>query len=288
MMRRRFLILSYNPVHWLTLAGILIARSLRRLWGRNVMLYVGGVSFFALLAAFPVIAILLGALSLMLTPTTAASHIDALVQLMPAAAQGLVQSELLRLAHAPARAISAQSLVAALIGFYAAHRGFKALIAGLAFIHHEDDDRDFVGFNLLALMALLSALALVLLASGLFLIMRLMASTLHLYPLRGVAWFYSEWSWASLGLAFGLTLVYRYAMARESIGWRASAAGGVVAAALSMAASWACAFYVQDVAHFGATYGSVTAVVVLLIWLSWTVNAIFFGGALATEIEEMA
>ena len=26
-------------------------------------------------------------------------------------------------------------------------------------------------------------------------------------------------------------------------------------------------------------------VVVLLIWLSWNVNAIFFGGALATEME---
>jgi membrane protein len=35
----------------------------------------------------------------------------------------------------------------------------------------------------------------------------------------------------------------------------------------------------------GATYGSVGAVVVLLIWLSWNVNAIFYGGAFATEME---
>ena len=49
--------------------------------------------------------------------------------------------------------------------------------------------------------------------------------------------------------------------------------------------SWASAFYVEQLAHLGATYGSVTAVVVLLIWLSWNVNAVFFGGALATEIE---
>jgi len=39
------------------------------------------------------------------------------------------------------------------------------------------------------------------------------------------------------------------------------------------------------VAELGATYGSVAAVVVFLIWLSWTVNAVFFGGALATEVE---
>jgi membrane protein len=32
-------------------------------------------------------------------------------------------------------------------------------------------------------------------------------------------------------------------------------------------------------------YGSIAAVVVMLIWLSWNVNAMFFGGALATEME---
>jgi membrane protein len=35
----------------------------------------------------------------------------------------------------------------------------------------------------------------------------------------------------------------------------------------------------------GATYGSVGAVVVLLIWLSWNINAVFYGGAFATEME---
>jgi membrane protein len=49
--------------------------------------------------------------------------------------------------------------------------------------------------------------------------------------------------------------------------------------------SWAIAFYVQQVAHLGATYGSIATVVVFLIWLSWNVNALFFGGALATEVE---
>jgi membrane protein len=61
--------------------------------------------------------------------------------------------------------------------------------------------------------------------------------------------------------------------------------GGVAAAVLSLAASWGSAFYVKQFAHFGAMYGSIAAVVVMLVWLSWTVNALFFGAALATEIE---
>ena len=57
------------------------------------------------------------------------------------------------------------------------------------------------------------------------------------------------------------------------------------ASALTMLSSWAGAYYVQEVAHFGATYGSISGVVIFLIWLSWNVNAIFFGGAFATEVE---
>ena len=63
------------------------------------------------------------------------------------------------------------------------------------------------------------------------------------------------------------------------------ASRGVTGALVTLTASWLCAFYVDKVAKFGATYGSIAAVVVLLIWISWNVNAVFYGGALATEID---
>ena len=74
-------------------------------------------------------------------------------------------------------------------------------------------------------------------------------------------------------------------MSREPVDWRASVLGGVAAAGLCIFASWALGFYVEQIAELGATYGSVATVVIFLIWLSWNVNALFFGGALATEVE---
>ena len=62
-------------------------------------------------------------------------------------------------------------------------------------------------------------------------------------------------------------------MSREPVAWRASVMGGVVAALMFVGASWASAFYVDQIVQLGATYGSVATVVVLLIWLSCgTVN----------------
>ena len=289
MQQRRILGIDYNPAHWFVGLLRLIGRSIRRLWGRDVMLYTGGVSFFAMLAVFPALAISIGVYSLLLTPEQAAAQADAFSRILPVNVQVLFQSELMRLAHAPPRAVSFQSFLAVLIGLYAAHRGIKALIAGLSFIHLEEDEtgaHTFVQINVLAFFTLLAALFMMSVLSAVFLAVRLMASTMHMYPLRGVSWFYSEWTWAMIGLSLGLTMIYRFAMSTRTVPWAPSIIGGIAAAIISLAASWASAFYVKQFAHFGATYGSIAAVVVMLIWLSWTVNSIFFGAALTTEIQQ--
>lgn len=262
-----------------------LGKALARLWGRDVMLYNGGVSFFVMLAIFPAIAIAMGLYSVLSDPAVVAQQGEALAQVMPEAARLIFQSELLRLSTAPPTAISVQSGVALLIGGYASHRGFKALLAGLSFIHDEDKPRGFVGFNLLALAVLIATMAALGVLSAVFFTFRILGETFELRPLRGTLWLYSEWTWASAGMTLGMTLIYRWAMSREPVAWRASVLGGVMAAALCIFASWALGFYVEQIVQLGATYGSVATVVIFLIWLSWNVNAVFFGGALATEAE---
>ena len=277
--------IDWDPSHWARLALIITARALSRLWGRDVMLYVGGVSFFVMLAVFPALAISIGVYSLLADPSTAAHQAEMLARLMPAGAQSLFQGELERLAHAPFQAVSTQSIVALVVGGYAAHRGFKALLAGLSFIHDDEAPRGFLGFNLLALGVLFAAFAMMAFFSVVFFYFRFVAAAFDLKPLAGVPWLYSEWTWASIGLTFAMSLIYRFAMSSRPVDWRASILGGASAAILCLFVSWASAFYVEQIAHLGATYGSVAAVVVFLIWLSWSVNAVFFGGAFATEIE---
>lgn len=280
--------MDWDPIHWTRLTLALLGRALVRLWGRDVMLYVGGVSFFVMLAVFPGLSILIGVYGLLADPFQAAEQAERLSALMPPGAQSLFEGEFQRLAAAPFEAVSAQSGVSLIIGGYAAHRGFKALLAGLSFIHDEDAPRGFVGFNLLALVVLIAAMAMIGFFSAIFFYLRFIAAVLNLKPLAGAPWLYSEWTWASVGLTFALTLVYRYAMSSKPVAWSASMIGGFSAAILSLGASWASAFYVEQIAHLGATYGSVSTVVVFLIWLSWNVNATFFGGALSTELEILA
>lgn len=285
MARFRDLFAELAPAHVAKVTGAIAGRALRRLWGRDVMLYVGGVSFFALLAVFPAVAILINLYSLLVPPEQAALQAELMARLMPAGAAGLFKDELNRLVQAPHPAMTLQSGFALLIGAYASHRGFKALLAGLSFIHDEDKPRGFFSFNLIALIVLVAAFVLSGAVTACFLVLRLLSTTLGLKPFEGMNFLYSEWTWTSVGLTIGLCLIYRYAMSRDPVDWRASLLGGTVASVMFVAASWASAFYVDQIVHLGATYGSVATVVVLLIWLSWNVNAVFFGGALATEVE---
>lgn len=262
-----------------------VGRAFGRLWGRDVMLYVGGVSFFALLAVFPAVALIVAFFKVVLNTGIGSDQVTALTEIVPNAARGLFTGEVQRLTNAPLRAVTAQSALALMIGAYAAHRGFKALLAGLTFIHDETDQLGFLKFNFLAFIVAICAFVLFTAVSGAVLTVRLMHETQEREALEGLG-LDSEWVWACLGLMAGLTFLYRFAMAHSKrVPWRASIGGGVAAAVLSVVASWACAVYVDQVVALGATYGSIGAVVVFLIWLSWNVNAVFFGGALATEIE---
>lgn len=249
------------------------------------MLYTGGVSFFALLALFPAIAILIGFYKAVLTIGQVSEQAAALADVIPSAARTLFLNEIDRLANASARTVSAQSAIALVIGAYAAHRGFKALLAGLNLIHDETNPLGFFKFNMLAFLVALAAFVLFTIVSGAVVTSRLME---HAYVDQPAGWLALplDGIWPALGLWLGLAMLYRYAMAHaKRVAWKAAIIGGLVATVMSTFFSWLCTIYVEQIVHLGATYGSVGAVVVLLIWLSWNVNAVFYGGAFATELE---
>lgn len=263
-------------------------RAFRRALDRDVMLYVGGVSFFALLAVFPALSLLISVYTILFTPAEAAAQAEALAHMLPAGARTLFESELTRLARTSAQVASGQSVFALVIGAYAAHRGVKALLAGLTFVHDEEQPHGFVRFNFLAFVVAVAGFALFTLLSGLIVAARVWEKAAEAAVPETMRWFDAEWTWAALGLVAGLTLLYRYAMSHSGrVLWSAAIAGGLSASALSLIASAASAFYVERISTVGATYGSVGAVVVFLIWLSWNVTAVFFGGSLATELEKV-
>ena len=57
------------------------------------MLYVGGVSFFALLAVFPAVALIIAFFKVVLNTGVGLEQAEALIEVVPHVARGLFQSE---------------------------------------------------------------------------------------------------------------------------------------------------------------------------------------------------
>lgn len=87
---------------------------------------------------------------------------------------------------------------------------------------------------------------------------------------------------ASLALyAFSFALLYHYLPDRR-VRWRQALFGGAITAGLFVLGRWAIGVYLATAAP-GSAYGSMGAMVLLLVWMYYAAT-VFFGGALITAV----
>ena len=82
-----------------------------------------------------------------------------------------------------------------------------------------------------------------------------------------------------------LAIVYRYAPDRTEPQWQWISWGAVAATALWISGSIGFTIYVSRVGSYDKTYGSLGALIVLLLWFYLTAYVILAGAELNAEIE---
>jgi membrane protein len=263
-------------------------RAIGRVMQREVMLYAGGASFFALLALFPAIAVFASIYGLIYTSTEALNQVTQLTEVLPPAVGRFILVQLSQLTGTSSTVLTVQGLVALFVALFAASRGTKALITGLNQIAGKGDLRSMVKFNLIAVAAVLGGAALVATANLIVFavptIIRPAAAFLGFEDIN-LGFIANEWTVSILAMGAALLLLYRYVMQRaQETSWFASLVAAAAASALWLGLSKAFTAYVAAFVNATA-YGSLGAVIVFLLWIYWAAYALFFGGALAVEID---
>ena len=80
-------------------------------------------------------------------------------------------------------------------------------------------------------------------------------------------------------------VLFRFGPDHPTPSWRWLSPGAVVATLLWLAGTTAFALYVSNFGDYGATYGSLSAVVVLLTWLWLSAYVFLLGAELNAELE---
>jgi membrane protein len=270
-------------------AVMVVVAAISRSMARDVMLFAGGASFFGMLALFPALALAMSVYGLVFSIADAEAQFARFAEIMPVGAQDFVLDQMSRIADAPIAALSVQGAIALAIALFAAARGAKALIAGLNHLAEDKDIRNVLHFNLLAMVAVLIGGGLLTAANLAVLIVPVvLRGAMEFLGLEALdfGFFINEWSAAGVTMFIALELLYRITMRRRehAVGWRASTLAALIATLLWLGLSKGFSTYVSEVIDFGI-YGSLGALVVFLLWIYWSAYAVFFGGALAIEID---
>jgi membrane protein len=266
----------------------ILVRSVSRVLQREVMLYAGGASFFALLSIFPGIAVIASIYGLVQDQTDAVEQVGRIAQVLPAEVADLVMSQLTRLATTSPALLTLQGFVALAIALFAASRGTKAIITGLNHIAGRDGLRSIVKFNLIAMFAVLAGIGLLIAANlTVMIVPALINFVLEPLGLGGDAAsaVINPWSVSVLAMMAALMLLYRYVMQRaRETSWAACAIGAALSTGLWLALSAGFNTYVATVVSM-SLYGSLGAVIIFLLWIYWAAYILFLGGAVAVESD---
>jgi membrane protein len=266
-----------------------IIAAISRSMARDVMLFAGGASFFGMLALFPAIALAMSVYGVIFSIEDAEQQLARLAEIMPSAAQDFMLGQLSRLADAPITVLSVQGAIALAIALFAAARGVKALIAGLNHLAEDRDIRNVIHFNIIAMFGVLIGGILLTIANLAVLFIPVIARQVTDWlGIEGLDFglVINEWTAAGLSMFLALELLYRLTMRRreQAVSWRASTTAALVATLLWLGLSKGFSAYIDEVIDF-SVYGSLGALVVFLLWIYWSAYAVFFGGALAIEID---
>ena len=263
---------------------------LTNFWARldrdHVSIMAAGTAFYALLSIFPGMSTLISIYGLVADPATIETQLNSFSGVLPQEALKLLSDQLHALVAAPRDKLGLGLLVSLLIALWSATSGTGSLMQALTVAYEERENRGILSFygRAIALTIGVGVFALL----SLFLIAGIPAviGSPPLSELSRDRISLIRWPLLAILAVVALGVLYRYGPARRSPCWNCLSMGTIAAAVLWLAGSAGFSFYVARFSSYDKTYGSLGAVVILLMWFYVTAYIILAGAELNAEIEK--
>ncbi len=270
---------------------IRLRRLARAIWyaldERHLGLIAAGVAFYSMFAIFPGMAATIAIWGIFSDPSVVQSYLGAVHGLIPDEAYRLLADQLNTLVSAHTGGWHWATLVPLGLALYSVHSAVSALINGLNAVQ----DRPLHGGLMRLGVSLAMTLALLMLViCALFLVVAvpLALGLMNLGPARATILRFFPWVILFVAVKATLGMLYR---------WGASAGGGrhgwfstgsMVAAFLWAATSFAFSLYLENFGSYNRVYGSIGAVIALMMWLYLSAYIVLFGAVLNAEIARLS
>jgi membrane protein len=251
----------------------------------RLVLLAAGVAFYALLGIFPAIIAAITIWGLVADPAQIEATIEGFTDVMPAEAADLLTAQMTQIAGSSTGALSG-TLIASLLGaLWAASSGTKGLMNAINAAYDEAQKRSFLRERGLALALTLGAIVFALVTIGLIAVLPPIVRAIGLGDAIETAVLLARWPLVLAALLAGLAVLYRYAPDRNEPQWRWLSWGAGAAGLMWLIASIGFSVYVQNFGNYDETYGTLGAVIVLMMWFFITALCVLIGAEINAEME---
>jgi membrane protein len=248
------------------------------------VLSAAGVAFYAFLAMIPAFAALLAVYGLVADPEQAASRVEELLSTAPEEARSLLGDQLRTLAERSGGALSLTLVAAVALSLWSASAGVAHLMEAIGVVYDERDERSFVVRRGVALGLTLAGVVGTAVALGLVAVLPQVVedagAEVLVWPARVLGW-----AVVAVGFVVSLSVLFRVSAHRRDPEWRWVTPGSVLALVAWLVATVAFSVYASRFGSFDETYGSLGAVIVVLLWLDLTALVVLFAAEVNAELE---
>jgi membrane protein len=262
-----------------------LKRTRRGIRDTHASIIAAGVAFYGFLALVPAVIALVIVYGLVANPADVKDQIGSFASAAPRDAQRLLTNQLTSITREARGGASIGALIAIAGAIWVASSGMAALDTGLTVVNRETETRGFVKRRLLALILTVFAVLGVLLMLALVVALPSVLQSIDVGDIGRVVIGLARWVLLAALLLFGLGVIFRYGPQRRRPRWRWVTPGTIVAVAVGLAVSIGFSIYVTLMGNYNKTYGSLGAIIVLLLWLYFMAYAVLFGAAMNAELE---
>jgi membrane protein len=252
----------------------------------QVSLAAAGCAFYATLALFPAISVLISVYGLVFDVVAVEQQLHVFRDVLPPPAFAMIDDRVRELVSQPSNTLSIGLAVSLALAFWGAATGTKSVISALNVAYEANERRSLLRFQLVGLVMTLCAVVAATVAIAVLVLLPAVISFVGLSDYG--ASLINVFSTVLLVVLVSSTIafLYRFGPSRRPPPNQRIFTGAIVATLLWLIASFGLSFYVSHIAQLGVTYGPLGAVVAIMLWFYITAYAVLLGAELNSQLEQ--
>lgn len=262
-----------------------IKRLMKKLTKHDVFGLAAQLSYFFLLSLFPLLLFIMTLIGFL--PIDEKAMLDMVSMVAPEQTMDFINSNISMLLHQQNSGLLSFSIIATL---WSASNGVNALTKAMNRAYEVEENRTFIVSRLIALVLTLAMIAVIVLAILLPILGKMIG--MYLFSLFGLSGdFIKVWNllrWMMTSIVFFIVFLAFYRMAPNTrIHLRDTVGGAIFTTVCWQLVSLVFSYYVSTIGNYTATYGSLGAVIILMIWFYISGVIMIIGGIInAMKMEK--